>query len=164
MVGFFFGHFCFEKIGFDRNFVLISEKRLVEKTVSITTDEFERIRQIEEAEESTKSKLSKWKRRLMNLWTAEAFYRLNEVTDPFSSRTGQVASRFVSFIGCRRRSKDILLTFMYKEQIACWMQQADSEDQQQQLSSKFSRNDSRITAIPETDEDEDFDTGITVSS
>jgi hypothetical protein len=136
----------------------------VEKTVSITTDEFERIRQIEEAEESTKSKLSKWKRRLMNLWTAEAFYRLNEVTDPFSSRNGQVASRFVSFIGCRRRSKDILLTFMYKEQIACWMQQADREDQQQQLSSKFSRNDSRITAIPETDEDEDFDTGITVSN
>lgn len=37
----------------------------------------------------------------------------------------------VSFTGFRRRTKDVLLSFMYKDEIYCWMEQADREEKQQ---------------------------------
>ena len=111
--------------------VLLTERRLVEKTVSFTTEEYDQICRLDKAEQSSALQ-SKWKRWVDSMWGVVAPFRpLVETTDPISGRP--VKTTHMTFTGCRGRSKDILLTFMYKEEIACWMQQADQEEQQQML-------------------------------
>lgn len=47
----------------------------------------------------------------------------------------------ITFTGFRRRTKDVLLSFMYKEEIYCWMEQADREEKQQLQGGSVSKGD-----------------------
>ena len=96
------------------------EKRLVEKHVSLTAEEFEHIRLVESTEEGTPNFWIGW---IKWLKSREPFLLLEETTS-------QAAS--MNFTGYRKRTKDILLSFMYKQEISCWIEEAALEEEQQE--------------------------------
>jgi len=110
------------------------ENRLVEKHVSITADEFQHIKLTEIAEEAAQ-KASFWKSAMKWLRSREPFILLQETT------ISMQATR-TNFTGYRARTKDILLSFMYKEEISCWIEQAAQEEQLEQQR-EFNRSESR---------------------
>lgn len=94
------------------------EIRLVEKHLSLNAEEFENIRLVESVQERTPTfwnKLVKW------LKSRESFLLLEETT---------VQATTVNFTGYRKRTKDVLLSFMYKQEISCWIEQAILEEEQ----------------------------------
>jgi hypothetical protein len=109
------------------------EKRLVEKTVTLNAEEYERLLAVESAEEKSKEKL--WYNWFARLRKQEPFRTLDEVTLDMPG----IRPISITFTGFRRRTKDVLLSFMYKEEISCWMKQADHEEKQQQPGTSPSR-------------------------
>lgn len=81
---------------------------------------------MESAEELSKGKL--WHNWFARLRKQEPFRTLEETTLDLPD----IRPISVTFTGFRRRTKDVLLSFMYKDEISCWMKQADHEEKQQQ--------------------------------
>lgn len=104
----------------------ITEKRLVEKSVTLNAEEYERLLAVESAEELSKKKL--WYNWFARLRKQEPFRTLDEVTLDLPG----IRPISITFTGFRRRTKDVLLSFMYKDEISCWMKQADHEEKQPQ--------------------------------
>lgn len=113
----------------------LTEKRLVEKSVTLTGAEYEQLRVVDSAERkaslSSSGKAASW---LSWMRSKEPFRTLEEVG--VGAGFGEEAPAegtlsTVTFIGRRRRTKDVLLSFMFKEEISCWMEAADLEDKQQ---------------------------------
>ena len=98
--------------------IVISEKRLVEKHVSLTGEEFEHIRLFESTDQGIPSRWTTWMRWLKS---REPFLLLEE---------NVTQANTVNFTGYRKRTKDILLTFMYKQEISYWIEQAIQEEEQ----------------------------------
>jgi len=94
------------------------EKRLVEKHVSLTGEEFEHIRLVESTDQGIPSRWTTWMRWLKS---REPFLLLEE---------NVTQANTVNFTGYRKRTKDILLTFMYKQEISYWIEQAIQEEEQ----------------------------------
>jgi hypothetical protein len=102
------------------------EKRLVEKTVTLNAEEYERLLAVESAEEKSRGKV--WYNWFARLRKQEPFRTLDEVTLDLPG----IRPISVTFTGFRRRTKDVLLSFMFKDEISCWMKQADHEEKQPQ--------------------------------
>ena len=98
------------------------EKRPVQKQVTLSSEECERIQRAEATEQSMSASLHWWSW-MLRLVTTNQFLPLEEINHLTET----------TFTGCRRRTKDILLSFMYKEEIYCWMQQAEREEQLQKV-------------------------------
>lgn len=128
----------------------IVEKRLVEKTVTLNAEEYERLLAVEIAEEAAKKTF--WYSWIARLRTQEPFKTLDEVTLDLPG----VRPISVTFTGFRRRTKDVLLSFMYKEEIHCWLEQADCEEKQQKQGGTLSRNEGLRKRINRSSSDEDL--------
>lgn len=113
----------------------ILEKRLVEKTVTLNAEEYENLLSAELAEEKLKEK--HWFGWFNRLREQEPFKTLEEATLDLPS--GRPLS--ITFTGFRRRTKDVLLGFMYKNEIYDWMEQADQEEKQQQQRGSLSKSE-----------------------
>lgn len=119
----------------------------MEKTVTLNAEEYERLLLIDSAEDTSKG--NSWSQWITRIRKHEPFRTLDEVALDIPS----IRPISVSFIGCRRRTKDVLLSYMYKDEIQCWMEEADREEKQQQQQGN-SRNDGlRKRLNRESDED-----------
>ena len=96
---------------------------MVEKTVTLNAEEYERLLAVESAEEKSKERV--WYNWFARLGKQEPFRTLDEVTLDMPRPVS------ITFTGFRRRTKDVLLSFMYKDEISCWMKQADHEEKHQ---------------------------------
>ncbi|KAK4010715.1 two pore calcium channel protein 1 [Daphnia magna] len=114
------------RISYKEQMTKDDEKRLVEKTVTLNAEEYERLLAVESAEQLSKGKL--WHNWFARLRKQEPFRTLEETTLDLPD----IRPISVTFTGFRRRTKDVLLSFMYKDEISCWMKQADHEEKQQQ--------------------------------
>ncbi|XP_046456240.1 two pore calcium channel protein 1-like [Daphnia pulex] len=114
------------RISYKEQMTKEDEKRLVEKTVTLNAEEYERLLAVESAEEKSRGKV--WYNWFARLRKQEPFRTLDEVTLDLPG----IRPISVTFTGFRRRTKDVLLSFMYKDEISCWMKQADHEEKQPQ--------------------------------
>lgn len=102
------------------------------------------------AEEASKKTF--WYSWFARLRTQEPFKTLDEVTLDLPG----VRPMSVTFTGFRRRTKDVLLGFMYKEEIHCWMEQADCEEKHQKTIELPSRSEGLRKRLNRSSSDEDL--------
>ena len=112
---------------------------MIEKIVSLTPEEYDSLRTAEAAEE-VRSSQSLWQPLVSWLRAQQPFLLLEETKHLPGTQTSPV-----TFVGYRRRTKDILLSFMYKEEIACWMQQAAQDELLEHKGSRLLRRGETIS-------------------
>ena len=87
------------------------------------------MKSVEAAEEAAreKSTLGKVCNRLRT--SSEEPFRTLEEGNNVDIPDGRAST--ISYTGFRRRTKDVLFSFMFKDEISCWMAQADHDEKQQ---------------------------------
>jgi len=126
---FFSFMFSSKIINTEFNFCIV-EKRLVEKCITLTTEEYDRLKSVEASEKAAKDKPALCKVFGRMCTPKEEPFRNLEEGAPVDIPDGRTLS--ISYTGFRRRTKDVLFSFMFKEEICSWMAQADHEEKQQE--------------------------------
>lgn len=135
------------------------EIRLVEKSVTLSAEEHEQLRTVEAAERKASRKSISKTADCFASWIRFSFSNKEEkVSGPFrtleeagiqvdsdSPTTLASVTSTVTFIGRRHRTKDVLLSFMFKEEITHWMEMADKEDKQQQQEQLANKTSNKTT-------------------
>ena len=85
----------------------------------MTSDDFNAICHVEKTQQS----LSAW--RFSKWWTR--MWELEVICPPDESTTDATVKQ-ITFLGRRRTTKDILLTFMYEDDIAGWVEREEREE------------------------------------
>lgn len=116
----------------------------------MNAEEYEKLLAVEMTEEATKEKT--WYGWFARVRKQEPFKTLDEVTLDIPG----IRPMSVTFTGFRRRTKDVLLSFMYKDEIYCWMEQADREEKQQKTGGLRSRKGEELRKRLTRSSDEDL--------
>lgn len=97
----------------------------MEKSVSLTGEEVEQLKTAEASQEKSKKKRTFLLPRLTKRAESSivSFGNLDESAVP------GFRAASVTYTGSRHRTKDVLLTFMFKDEIQRWMEQAEKDEE-----------------------------------